>query len=409
MDYEMPPDERKQGFAILASTSVSYFVENFIRTAPSALMPILIEELGLTHGLGGLLVSSYFFLYALMQVPSGVLSDALGPRRTILGFTVFTIVGVFIFYLGHRLEILLVAQLLIGLGTSVFYINAVKIVSTWFSSGRRASAIGVLSATSGLGNFFAYIGFPLAMRLAWGWRGLYLLCSLLLVASFAANLFILRDRPHSEELDVPRRSPSIGRSFVRVIGERRMYPYLLGFVFSSFSWVFMSWLPQFLVDTRGFSYIDAGLVSSVATIMGIPGCILIGLISDHLKRRKLPLVAFSLAYTCLLAGFLALPGWMPLPLFAAVAACIGFSVSLWVLSFSMVPETLPPDMAGMGLGLLNGIGNLAFSLVAPVYGFLVDSSGSYLTSNAMLILGGVLMTVVYALFTRETYGGVGEP
>ncbi len=405
----MPPDERKQGFAILASTSVSYFVENFIRTAPSALMPILIEELGLTHGLGGLLVSSYFFLYALMQVPSGVLSDALGPRRTILGFTVFTIVGVFIFYLGHRLEILLVAQLLIGLGTSVFYINAVKIVSTWFSSGRRASAIGVLSATSGLGNFFAYIGFPLAMRLAWGWRGLYLLCSLLLVASFAANLFILRDRPHSEELDVPRRSPSIGRSFVRVIGERRMYPYLLGFVFSSFSWVFMSWLPQFLVDTRGFSYIDAGLVSSVATIMGIPGCILIGLISDHLKRRKLPLVAFSLAYTCLLAGFLALPGWMPLPLFAAVAACIGFSVSLWVLSFSMVPETLPPDMAGMGLGLLNGIGNLAFSLVAPVYGFLVDSSGSYLTSNAMLILGGVLMTVVYALFTRETYGGVGEP
>jgi len=409
VDYEMPPDERKQGFAILASTSVSYFVENFIRTAPSALMPILIEELGLTHGLGGLLVSSYFFLYALMQVPSGVLSDALGPRRTILGFTVFTIVGVFIFYLGHRLEILLVAQLLIGLGTSVFYINAVKIVSTWFSSGRRASAIGVLSATSGLGNFFAYIGFPLAMRLAWGWRGLYLLCSLLLVASFAANLFILRDRPHSEELDVPRRSPSIGRSFVRVIGERRMYPYLLGFVFSSFSWVFMSWLPQFLVDTRGFSYIDAGLVSSVATIMGIPGCILIGLISDHLKRRKLPLVAFSLAYTCLLAGFLALPGWMPLPLFAAVAACIGFSVSLWVLSFSMVPETLPPDMAGMGLGLLNGIGNLAFSLVAPVYGFLVDSSGSYLTSNAMLILGGVLMTVVYALFTRETYGGVGEP
>ncbi len=405
----MPPDERKQGFAILASTSVSYFVENFIRTAPSALMPILIEELGLTHGLGGLLVSSYFFLYALMQVPSGVLSDALGPRRTILGFTVFTIVGVFIFYLGHRLEILLVAQLLIGLGTSVFYINAVKIVSTWFSSGRRASAIGVLSATSGLGNFFAYIGFPLAMRLAWGWRGLYLLCSLLLVASFAANLFILRDRPHSEELDVPRRSPSIGRSFVRVIGDRRMYPYLLGFVFSSFSWVFMSWLPQFLVDTRGFSYIDAGLVSSVATIMGIPGCILIGLISDHLKRRKLPLVAFSLAYTCLLAGFLALPGWMPLPLFAAVAACIGFSVSLWVLSFSMVPETLPPDMAGMGLGLLNGIGNLAFSLVAPVYGFLVDSSGSYLTSNAMLILGGVLMTVVYALFTRETYGGVGEP
>ena len=397
----------RYGVAILAITCVTYFIENLLRTAPSALTPILIEELSLTYGMAGALISSYFLLYALMQVPSGVLSDALGPRRTILSFTVFTVVGVFLFYLGRRLEVLMVAQLLIGLGSSVFYINAVNIISNWFPPERRASAIGVLSATSGLGNFAAYIGFPLSERFA-GWRTAYLYLGLLLVANFAANFFILRDRPRSEDPQPMPRDSTIGSSLVGVLRDRRMYPFFIGYILDSFSWVFLSWLPQFLTDTRGFSYMDVGLISSVGTVAGIPGCVIIGLLSDRLRRRKLPLIAFSAAYTCLLAAFLVLPGGTPAVVFAAVAAAIGFSLSLWVLFFSMVPETLPPERVGIGLGLVNGVGNLGFALIAPTYGSMVDASGGYALSNGMLLAGGLLMTLVFILFIPETYGGVRE-
>lgn len=394
---------------ILASICVNYFIENFLRSAPSALSPILIEELGLSYGAAGLLISSFSLLYAAMQIPSGILSDGLGPRRTIIGFTLFSVVGVFLFYLGSRMDVLLAAQTLIGLGFSVFYINAVKLISNWFPPERQASAVGILSAALGLGSFTAYIGFPLSSSLAGGWRNLYLYCSALLVANLVANLFILRDSPNPKTQKPTSTDVSLGLALKQVLGNRRLYPLLAGYVLAGLSWVFHSWLPKYLTDTRGFSYIDVGIVSSVGTLAGIPGCIVIGAVSDKLRKRKLPLVAFSAAYSCLLALFLCLPSWMPQAVFAVVAAAIGFTVSLWVLLIPMVSETLPPEIEGMGLGVLNSVGTLGFTLSAPVYGMLVDESGGYLISNVVILIGGVLMTAVYSFFTSETYGGVREP
>jgi cyanate permease len=191
-----------------------------------------------------------------------------------------------------------------------------------------------------------------------------------------------------------------------VVRNRRIYALLAGYVLASFSWVFLSWLPKLLVDTRGLSYLEAGLISSVVNFAGIPGCMLIGLISDRLRRRKLPLAILSASYTVLLGLFLILPVQTPLVPLGVVATAIGFSVSLWALPFSMVSEMLSPERAGMGLGLMNGVGMLSLTLLSPVYGFLVDLSGSYLVSNAMIMLGGVGMTLVFALFAHETYGGV---
>jgi MFS family permease len=126
------------GLLILAAVSLTYFTENFLRSAPSALTPILMDDLGLTYAMAGLLISSYFFVYAMMQLPVGILSDRLGPRRTIIGFTVFTVLGALLFYIASGVELLLAGQLLMGLGSSVFYINAVQIVSRWFpQAGQR--------------------------------------------------------------------------------------------------------------------------------------------------------------------------------------------------------------------------------------------------------------------------------
>ena len=63
---------------ILAAVTLTYFTENFIRSALSALSPIRHQELGLIYGMVGVLFSSYFLLYAFLQVPSGILSG--GPR-----------------------------------------------------------------------------------------------------------------------------------------------------------------------------------------------------------------------------------------------------------------------------------------------------------------------------------------
>jgi sugar phosphate permease len=405
----MAKETSRYGLLILATVCITYFTENFLRAGPSALSPILIEEFGLTHGVAGLLFSSYFFLYALMQIPSGILSDTLGPRRTIIGFTVFTVIGTVLFYMARSLGLLIAAQLLMGLGSSVFYINAVRMISNWFPQERRASAIGVLSASSGVGNFAAYMGFPIAMTYLGGWRTLYLYCAVLMAVNFVANFLIVRNSPEGVNHVQEKTDTSILQSLKTVLKDRRLYPFLVSYVLLSLFWMFMTWLPQWLTDTRGISYIEVGLVSSAGTITGIPGCILIGVISDRLRKRKLPLVAFYAASTIALIALILTPPGTPPVVYAVLAGVLGFTLSAWVLLFSMVPETLPPEVAGVGMGIVNGMGTLAFSVMNPIYGYLVDITGSYLASNAIVVVAGIALVVVSALFLRETYGGVNGP
>jgi MFS family permease len=397
--------EKNRYYAVilLASISVTYFVENFLRSAAGALTPILIDELGISHGAMGLLVSAYFFVYGLMQLPSGILSDTFGGKKTILGFTSLTVVGIFLFWMSRSYNLLFVSQFLVGIGCSTFYINAVKLISTWFPANRKATAIGLLSASSGLGNFVSYLGFPIAIEVLGGWRSLYFGMSVILVVNWLMNFFILRER---EELQAFHHTGqvSILNSLSSTLRDRRIYPFLAGYLSASTGWVFMNWMTQYLMDVKGFSYFQVGQIASVGTIAGIPGCVIVSSVSDRLKNRKLPLVGFASIYTIALAILIFLPASTPQIVYMTITFMLNFCGSFWVLFFSMIPETLPTKTAAIGLGIVNGAGTIGFSILAPIYGVLVDVTGSYSASN-MIILGiAIVAPIIFGLLIKESYG-----
>jgi MFS family permease len=398
---------RHYALILLGSICVTYFVEGFLRTAANALTPILIEELKLSHGAMGVLISALSLSYGLMQIPSGILSQKYGARRIILGFTIISIVGVILFWYSKSYNLLLVAQILIGLGCSTFYINAVKLLSTWFPPNRTATAIGILSSAFGLANFIAFLGFPWAVEVFGSWRPLYLAMSLILVINWGMNIFIIKDREQQEEAE-EKDSPPLLQTVKETLTDRRLYPFIAGYMLSTVAWVYMTWMPQFMIDVRGLTYFQVGQIASAGSIAGIPGSIIISAISDWLKKRKAPLVGFSAMSAVLIIMFLMAPASTPVYLFSVLNFLIGFSFSFWVLMFSMVPETLPPKKASIGLGLVNGMGTVGFSLFAPIYGYFVDITDSYTASNQVVLVMTLLMPVIFFLFIKECYGGIYE-
>jgi predicted MFS family arabinose efflux permease len=399
--------ERKYWFPllILSTMCFTYFITEFFITATSALTPVLIVELGINKGTMGLVISALFLIYGLMQIPAGIFTDIIGPRKTILSFTALTTVGVFLFWVSHRLELLFAAQFIIGVGCSVFYINAVSIISKWFKANRRATAIGVLGAASNIGIFASYMGFPLADKTFGGWRNLYFLVAVILVVNYAMNFLILRNDPNETGM-VHEPSKKLLGSLRDVLKDRRIYPFLIGYVMLILGMVFNTWMPQILIDTKGFSYIDAGVIASVGSIAGIPGCIAMGIISDRLRKRKLPLVLFSTLYVVALVSFILAPPGTPLALFLILSFSLSFCVSIWVLFFSIIPEILSLEKVSIGLGLVNGMGIIAMSIFTPIYGILIDVTGGYSFSNLVLIIVALMMTGILVLFASETYGGV---
>jgi nitrate/nitrite transporter NarK len=339
-----------------------------------------------------------------MQIPSGVLSERLGSRRAILYFTVLTILGLFLFWSSVEYNYLLAAQILIGLGCSTFYINAVKLISTWFPTNRKATAIGILSASGGLANFISYIGFPRVVEALGSWRPMYLGMSFILIASWVSNIFILKDGEENEK--EVKDTPPLKQILVETLKDRRLYPFIAGYLLSTTAWVFMTWMPQFMIDVRGLTYVEVGQIASLGSIAGIPGTIVISAISDRLQKRKLPLVGTSALAAVLVFIFMAAPAGTPLIVYMVLNFLIGFTFSFWVLLFSMVPETLPSRSASIGLGLVNGMGTIGFSLFAPLYGYFVDVTGTYTTSNQVIQFLILLMPVIFYLFIKECYGGI---
>lgn len=237
-----------------------------------------------------------------------------------------------------------------------------------------------------------------------GWRPLYLFCIVVMVASFVVNLIVIRNSPGARESTVNGDAGTVWRMVKATLGNRVVHCLLLGYVLISINWAFLNWLPQFLTDAKGLSYMEAGFVTSVGCIVAIPGSFVIGLISDRLRKRKLPLSVFAVATTVLLAAFILLPVDTPTIVSVALMAPRRFTISLWVLFLFMVPETLPSETVGIGLGLLNGSGTLSVVCVTSIYGVLVDATGNYGASNALILVSNVLMILTYIFLIGESYG-----
>ena len=121
----------------------------------------------------GVLAATYFYVYTLMQVPTGILADTLGPRRILALGGLIGGAGSFLFGMAPTLELALVGRTLIGLGVSVTFIAMLKLIAVWFEENRFATMVGICMLIGNLGSVLA--GAPLsAVAQATGWRGVFI-------------------------------------------------------------------------------------------------------------------------------------------------------------------------------------------------------------------------------------------
>jgi len=398
-------EKPRQVMLILATLCVTYFVENFLRSSAAALSPLLIKELGISLGEMGLLITAFFLIYGIMQFPSGILSDVLGPRKVILWFTVLTCAGSLLFWLSYRYEMMFLAQFIMGIGTSVFYINAVTTITHWFPPERKATAIGILSASSGIGAFLCYMGFPLAETYLGNWRILYIVVVAILFLNWGTNFLFLKDAPPDFSQTQSAR-PKIIESFKEVLADRRFFTIFVVYALLAFGGILNNWINPFLISVKGLTYVEAGVVSSLGTVAGFIGCIAIGVLSDRLRSRRKPIIMFTCANFLLFALMIFTPAGLNFAAYAAIWGGMCLCGSIWVIFFSMGGEILPTGKAGIGLGLMNGLSVILGSLLAPLYGSLVDTTGSYFIPNIISLGLSLLTVLVIIVFAKETYGGL---
>lgn len=173
--------------------AIGYFLSYLLRNGNAVIAPELTREMNLSAADLGLLTSAYFLAFGAFQVPLGILLDRYGPRRVEATLLIFAAAGTLVFALGRNIGELTVGRGLIGLGVSACLMAGLKNFSQWYPAERQSALTGAIMTAGGLGAITASV--PLETLLPiFGWRGVFLLLTIVFVAAAAILFFAVPDR-----------------------------------------------------------------------------------------------------------------------------------------------------------------------------------------------------------------------
>ena len=369
-------------FGILA---VSYVLVYFHRLCPAVVAEDMRRDLATGGGLLGLLGSAYFYPYALMQLPAGLLSDSWGPRKTITLFFGVAFAGSVILGVAPNVYTAIVGRTLVGLGVAMLFAPTLKVLAEWFRVKEFAMMTGILMAMGGLGSYTAAT--PLAYISNWiGWRHSFVLVGILTLALGALVWAFVRDRPADMGWPSPSdpsrpagESAGLMQGVRMVVTHPRFWVLACWFFFSYaiFFSVIGLWGGPFLIQIYDLSKTKAGHILSMSAIGMIVGSPILSYLSNNIFKARKPLLIIASIVNVIITGslFFFTQG-IPIPLLYLICLGIGiFLGAVTTIGFTTNKELFPVSIAGTATGLINIFPFLGGAIFQVVLGAVLDSQG----------------------------------
>ena len=394
MDF--PEFSNRRRWLIVGLLFVASSINYLDRATISFAMPLISRDFQLTAHGKGLLLSSFFWSYALMQIPIGWSADRFNLRWLYAGaFTIWSfaqgLTG-----LASSLAGLLVFRIVLGVGESIYLPGGTKIVSLLFAPKERGLPSGLFDFGTRTGLVIEGILIPyLLVHL--GWRHTFVLLGSAALVWIVPWFLIFPRRMLTPKAQgaVPDPAP---QSVVRSLLNRNLLGICLGFFCFDYYWyVLVTWLPDYLVTVRRLSIVQAGFYASLVFFtFGIAepvgGWIADNLISrgwdETATRKGIVTVSFATGMFLIAAMRTAHTG-------IAIWLLIGASLAGLATGnlHAILQSCAPAEAVGIWTGAENFGGNLA-GIVAPLaVGALITSFGSYAPGfelASIVLLAGVL-------------------
>ncbi len=382
--------ERRR-WAVWVPVALAFLAAYFHRTATGVVADSLMRDFAIGKAAElGALASIYFYTYAVMQLPAGILADFFGPRRTITLALLVATAGAALFAASGSLPWLYAGRFLSSVGVGLLFVNLVKIMAEWFRLREFGSMSGLAVLVGNAGSLLAAT--PLAFVVdALDWRAAFYIMGGYSLVMAAVCWLAVRDRPADvglpsvaavEEHERGVRPAaatgggSVAASVGMVLGNRYTWPPVLAGV--AVYGVFMAflgvWGVPYYMQIFGMSRVEASNLMLAIVAGNMMGGPLVGYLSDRLGYRRWP-------YTCAAAFFLAVwltmtvwnggkpPEWALYP----IALAIGLGMSGVTVSVACVREVNPPHMTGIAAGLANSGPFVGAALMQPIFGWVLDT------------------------------------
>lgn len=407
---------------VWALSALFYCYGFFQRVAPSVMVPDLMLEFGVSAAVLGNLSAFYFYAYAGLQLPIGVMFDHWGARRMLSLAALLCGLGSLLFSTADGMTAAYVGRLLIGAGAGFTWVGTLQLASRWLPPNRFAMVTGL---TLMLGMAGAIGGqAPLAAIVeASGWRGTMMWAAGFALLLAALMWLIIRDQPDEEKspeqpaVDVEKETQSLLHGLAGTMANRQSwFVAAYGGALTATMLAFAGlWGVPYLMQAYDISRPAAAASTSLLLVGWGIGAPLAGWLSDRINRRKPLMVLGSFVA---LVTFTAIVYTPDLPLFWARALFLinGFFSGSMVLSFAAGREHNRPETAGATLGFVNTFVMAAGAIFQPLIGWLLDlnwdgtleagvriySVETYRMAFLAIVISGTV-SLMMGLLMRETH------
>jgi predicted MFS family arabinose efflux permease len=392
----------RRGLIIVTTLATAYVASHFFRASNVTIGLDLMRDLAIGPEALGALTGAFFFGFAAMQIPCGVLFDHFGPRRTVAGMLVLATIGGIIFTLAPSWPILLTGRVLMGAGFGAMLIGSMVVISRWFPPDRFSTLTAMVLSIGLLGNLAATTPLAWASE-AVGWRTVFGAAVVFTALAAVAVWLVVRDAPpgHPFLVRTPEPPRQMLQGLVEVLRNPRLRP-ILALNFCNYACSFTVqglWGGPFLREVHGLTPIEAGNVLLVAVIAYQFGMLAFGPMDRLLDTRKFIAIGGSLVIIAMLATLALVsrpPIWVPI---GAIIA-IGFFSASSTMVMTHGRGIFPDRLIGRGIATINTAVMLGVACMQTLSGIIVGAfeplADGARTETAYRALFGVLTVVLIA-------------
>lgn len=374
--FPLSTELKRRRLFMLSVTVAAFILSFFQRFAPAGIAQDLALAFETSAASLGVLAATYFYVYTIMQVPTGIMVDTLGPRRVLVTGAVIGSIGSFLFGMAPSLDVALWGRTLIGLGVSVTFISMLKIIAVWFEENRFASMTGLCVLLGNLGSVLA--GAPLAwFAQSTSWRDVFLSIGVISLILAAGCWIFVRDRlPNTQGNSAPAHRfdrTVVLSGMLRVLKNRATWPAVwVNFGISGAFFTFGGlWAMPYLTQVHELSRNEAASHLSLLFLGFALGSLAIGNLSDRLKKRRPVLLGAAIINALIWliwTSGIRLPSGSTYPLILLMGLC----TASFTLSWACAKEVNPPLLSGMSTSVANMGGFLAAAIMQPLVGLIMD-------------------------------------
>lgn len=350
------------------------FYKYALEVSPSVMTSTLMSTFDISGVQLGNLAACYFYAYLILQIPAGLFLDKFGPRRITTLAIGLCAVGSFIFARADTLFIAGVGRFLTGVGAAFAAVNCLKLIANWFPLRQFAFMAGLMMTMAMLGAVGGQA--PLSAFIdAIDWRGAMEIIALAGIILAAVFWFVVRDQApeHRREIHIAYAKISIWEALRRILKNPQCWWLSIysGFAFAPVMVFGGLWGVSYTGEAFELSNSMAAQTVSLIFIGFAVGAPVFGWFSDWLGRRRIVMFWGTLLSLITITTVIYLPGISHFFL-TFLLFLFGFSISSFLLCFTMIREISLPVLAATAIGFMNAFDALFGAFSDPLTGKFLD-------------------------------------